>query len=117
MSLSTPAFWNYNVDPNNEFIIADHNLYDDRGYKLYTSDAFQILSTQEKTLTLREYIHKEYDVIKRQTKIYLMTYIFYLIYNTQFNLNNKRFNNTLTSKLYEFIKNNDITYQERRMFN
>lgn len=117
MSLSTPSFWSYDVDTNNEFIVPDTDLYDDRGCKLYTSDAFQLLSTQKKNLTLHKYIHKEYDVIKRQTKIYLMTYIFYLIYNTQFNLNNKRFNNTVISKLYEFIKDNDITYQERRMFN
>jgi hypothetical protein len=110
-----PAFWNYDVDENNEFIVPEPNIFDDRGCKLYTYDALKKLSTQEKTLTFSSYI-KEYDLINRQSKNYIMTYIYYLLYTTRFKLNNKKFYDIAISKLYEFAKNNIIIYKQRIIF-
>lgn len=117
MSVCLPEFWKYDTDVNDtEFIVPDPELYDDRGCKLYTADAFQILSTREKCLTIRSYIQKEYDVNKKQSKIYIMIYLYYILYTTQFNLHNKSFYKTVISKLYEFVKVNHITYQKRNIF-
>lgn len=117
MTVCLPKFWNYDADINDpEYILPDPELYNDTGCKLYTVDTFKTLCKREKNLTMKSYISRTLD-LKPISKIYIISYIYYIIYTCNLNLDNTNFYNTCIFKLKEFIKDNNITYQHRRMFN
>ena len=98
MTTVLPEFWNYNIDKTTGMII--NNEYN---CKLYSSNHFQTFSKIKKKDVILLHLNQVFSS-KSYIRIYLLSYIYYILYTSKFNLDNKQFYNTIINKLYEFIK-------------
>jgi hypothetical protein len=98
MTIELPEFWNYNIDKTTGTIV-NHEC----NCKLYSSNHFQTFSKKKKTDVILLHLNQVFSS-KQPARIYLLSYIYYILYTSKFNLDDKHFYNTVIFKLYEFIK-------------
>lgn len=103
-----PDFWNYDVDEETGQIYQNNN-----SITFLRLEKYLLYTRKEKINYVTSLINLTSSYKDKDIRIYIITYIYYLIYHSDLHLANKMFYQAIINKLIEIIK---INYFKERKF-